>query len=675
MTHLGITLATAAVQVTLAAVPAVVLVAWAGRRSPRAAAAFAAVALALALALTATCFAPRPAWWAWPGQAERHQPHASSGDTPLGAHAHGTRDQPGWPFPVARWAELLSPGVEPGPGPNRWTGWAVWAGVCLTGAAVGCVRMLIGLRAVVSCRRRSRPVDDASLRRLADELRAALGCRRRVEVRTSPAVGTAATVGWLRPTVLLADGWPAWSVEERRAVLAHELAHVCRGDYVAALLACGCGALHFYHPLVRWLAGRLRLDQELAADALAAPVAGGRATYLAALARMALRQERFFAAGVARPFVSDRNSLLRRVSMLRVMDDGRPLSRAAGWGLVGLLLAAAVGASAVRGTAQPPAGETASPAAAADLPPLDLSCVPASADGVVVVRPAALFGRPELKSVAETWSRLLKADMGLDPDFGVALDDIELAVGPFEMRVLTEEERKRNPNGERHSVVMGLTMIRLTPGHDWRAKLKALPGKAGVTEVKPGVFEVRAATFGPLPMTMTVQDPRTLVLTLPLGPQDTRPGVNGVRWGAAGQAVERAGLAVLIDNRKGRWTDALTHVSGMAPAVKALGRPTHLAFGLNWGEVVGVTAAADFADEPTNEDVTRGAETLRGLVEDALKLQVPTEPTPRLIHGLEIELVRSAQVRRRGHLVTVEARAAMRWVDLLRAIPVVENKP
>ena len=55
----------------------------------------------------------------------------------------------------------------------------------------------------------------------------------------------------------------------------------------------------------------------------------------------------------------------------------------------------------------------------------------------------------------------------------------------------------------------------------------------------------------------------------------------------------------------------------MEPAVKALGRPTHLAFGLNWGEVVGVTAAADYADEPTDEDVTRGAETLQRLIGDA----------------------------------------------------------
>src|SRR5204862_3328938 len=126
------------------------------------------------------------------------------------------------------------------------------------------VRLLVAVRAVAGCRRASRPVRDPELLRLVEELRAAVGCRPAVELRASASVGTAATVGWQRPAILLADDWPAWPGAELRAVLAHELAHVRRRDYPAALLAAACRALHFYHPLVGWLAGRLRLHQELA---------------------------------------------------------------------------------------------------------------------------------------------------------------------------------------------------------------------------------------------------------------------------------------------------------------------------------------------------------------------------------------------------------------------------
>jgi beta-lactamase regulating signal transducer with metallopeptidase domain len=75
--------------------------------------------------------------------------------------------------------------------------------------------------------------------------------------------------------VLLTRDWPTWSQPERRAVLAHELAHVARADYPAAIAAQLSVALHVYHPLAHWFMGRLRLTQELAADNLAAAHAGG----------------------------------------------------------------------------------------------------------------------------------------------------------------------------------------------------------------------------------------------------------------------------------------------------------------------------------------------------------------------------------------------------------------
>ena len=48
---------------------------------------------------------------------------------------------------------------------------------------------------------------------------------------------------------------------------------ICSG-----LVARAAGALQFAHPAVHWLARRLLLQQELAADALAAGVAGGPGT-------------------------------------------------------------------------------------------------------------------------------------------------------------------------------------------------------------------------------------------------------------------------------------------------------------------------------------------------------------------------------------------------------------
>ena len=100
-------------------------------------------------------------------------------------------------------------------------------------------------------------------------------------------------------------------------MLAHELAHVVRGDFLTGLIAQISVAMHFYHPLAHWLAKRLRLEQELAADAWGAALSGGSPTYLMTLAQMALRREDRGLAGPARAFLPSRGTLVTRIEMLR----------------------------------------------------------------------------------------------------------------------------------------------------------------------------------------------------------------------------------------------------------------------------------------------------------------------------------------------------------------------
>ena len=90
-------------------------------------------------------------------------------------------------------------------------------------------------------------------------------------------------------------------------------------------------ALNYYHPVVRWIAGRLQLQQEQAADALGARFAGGRASYLVALSRLALEQDGRSPCWPAREFLPGRGTLIRRIAMLRDRQETgsseRPLSR------------------------------------------------------------------------------------------------------------------------------------------------------------------------------------------------------------------------------------------------------------------------------------------------------------------------------------------------------------
>ncbi len=189
------------------------------------------------------------------------------------------------------------------------------------GITWGLARLALGLALLHSLRRRATLIHDEAFLALAQSVRTEMGCTPRITWAVSEEVGCAAVVGFIRPTILLSSRWSSWTIEEQRSVLAHELAHVCRRDSCWRLMATVCQLVHFYNPLIRWLAGRLILAQELAADRIAMRNAGGSGSYLRSLARLALEED-------ARPYVRSPLSvtpvfsghLIRRVEMLRAMD-------------------------------------------------------------------------------------------------------------------------------------------------------------------------------------------------------------------------------------------------------------------------------------------------------------------------------------------------------------------
>jgi beta-lactamase regulating signal transducer with metallopeptidase domain len=195
---------------------------------------------------------------------------------------------------------------------------APWlAAIMLAGLAVGWLRLFVGWLAVQRLAKSSRPIDDAELNELFDVLRAELSYPARIELRECTAIASPAAVGWRKPAVLLPPDWRQWTESERRAVLAHELAHVKRGDFGAWMVAQACAAVHFFNPFVQGVSRWLRLEQECSADAEAARLAGGRGEYLRVLATLAVRQRDVSSSWPARCFLPTRGSFVRRIEMLR----------------------------------------------------------------------------------------------------------------------------------------------------------------------------------------------------------------------------------------------------------------------------------------------------------------------------------------------------------------------
>ena len=234
-----------------------------------------------------------------------------------------------------------------------------------------------------------------------------------VALRVSADLATPATVGEQSPLILLPEDWTTWDEAERRAVLAHELAHVCRGDFLAGLLAQLCVALQFYHPLAHWLSARLRLEQELAADAWTARLNGGTMPYLTTLARMALRRDDQRLGWPARAFLPSRHTFVRRIEMLRNSRNVRHAQLSPRWRFLtlGALAALGVAVAGFRGPVRSPLlqaavlpsqDDPANDGPKAGPVTIDLKYLPAGTRAFVAGKPAELFARREFRTFGKT---------------------------------------------------------------------------------------------------------------------------------------------------------------------------------------------------------------------------------------------------------------------------------
>lgn len=167
-------------------------------------------------------------------------------------------------------------------------------------------------------RRGTRPVPER-WERVVAELGRRLGIERAVRILESSMVPVPAVVGWLRPVVLVpASALTGLAPQQLEAILAHELAHVRRHDYLINLLQTVVETLLFYHPIVWWVSRVMRQEREHCCDDLAVAVCGDRLVYVRALADLE---------GLRMPsprlaMASDGGSLLARIRRLAGVPAG-----------------------------------------------------------------------------------------------------------------------------------------------------------------------------------------------------------------------------------------------------------------------------------------------------------------------------------------------------------------
>ncbi len=218
---------------------------------------------------------------------------------------------------------------------------AAWVPLAAAGWLAGVAFML--LRTVVSVAHawqlgRGPRATDPKILDCAEQIRRQLRIVRRVRVVLTELCTSPAVLGVVWPTVVLpASMLTGLSPDSLRAVLAHELAHIRRHDYLLNLLGMAIESLLFFNPAVWWIGRQVRAEREACCDAMAVAVLGEPIGYSRALAEWSRRLPVAATPAVAWLGSGRRKPVLDRVRRMLV-PGYRPEVPVSWSGLVVLLL-------------------------------------------------------------------------------------------------------------------------------------------------------------------------------------------------------------------------------------------------------------------------------------------------------------------------------------------------
>ncbi|MFZ6776118.1 TonB family protein [Undibacterium sp. Ji83W] len=154
--------------------------------------------------------------------------------------------------------------------------------------AVLAIRMCMGLLWLAAYTQPNRSKPDPFWQARIDQMSHKFHIRRRVIFRVVENLDCPVTAGIVRPMILLpAAMLTGMPVDLLEMLLAHEMGHIKRHDYLLNLIQTAIETLLFYHPAVWWISKQIRSEREEIADEIAARVTGEPRRLALALSELA----------------------------------------------------------------------------------------------------------------------------------------------------------------------------------------------------------------------------------------------------------------------------------------------------------------------------------------------------------------------------------------------------
>jgi beta-lactamase regulating signal transducer with metallopeptidase domain len=188
---------------------------------------------------------------------------------------------------------------------------------------------------------RERPLTNSSVLDLLEDCKAAMRIRTPLTVVETRRASAPLLYGFIRPRLLLPAGLTQkFSSDELRHIFFHELSHVKRADIPLNWIATALLALHWFNPFIWFAFGRMRLDRELACDAVALSFSGTHQnkSYGETIIKLVEQFSRPAWAPAIVSIVEDKNQIKKRIQMIAQSTNRKT------WSILAAVLCAALGA-------------------------------------------------------------------------------------------------------------------------------------------------------------------------------------------------------------------------------------------------------------------------------------------------------------------------------------------
>lgn len=148
------------------------------------------------------------------------------------------------------------------------------------GFALLSIRLLMGWLNLIRLRYRSSPVDDWR-KTVFIRIKERLKITTKIGLVESPLIHIPATIGYLKPIILLPiSSMVQLSPDQLEAVIAHELAHIKRADFLMNIFYAMIETIFYYHPAVWWISSQMQHEREASCDDAAIQLTGDKVTYV-----------------------------------------------------------------------------------------------------------------------------------------------------------------------------------------------------------------------------------------------------------------------------------------------------------------------------------------------------------------------------------------------------------